>query len=288
MVEAIEMMQTVRGVLEAATHRLRRAAVPEPRLDASLLLSAVMGEGRASLWARGEQALTAAQIRDFQRYVDERARRRPVAQIVGRREFWSLEFRVTADVLDPRPDSETLVEAALAAQADRLQPLRLLDLGTGSGCLLLALLSELPGASGLGVDRSPAALAVATANAQGLGLAGRCRFLAGDWASAIAGRFDVVLSNPPYLAKDELSEVAPEVGEYEPRSALDGGDDGFAAYRTIVPELPSLLTPGGRVYLECGPGQAGPLSDMMAAVGLREIVRRHDLAGHARCVAATL
>tara|TARA_R110002167_G_scaffold112578_2_gene285098 strand:+ start:179 stop:1066 length:888 start_codon:yes stop_codon:yes gene_type:complete len=277
---------TVAAALSAATRRLRAAEVAEPRLDASVLLAAALEEDRARLWGRDERRLTAAQVELFQDYVEQRAARRPVAQIVGQREFWSLSFAVSAAVLDPRPDSETLIEAALASVVVRNQPLRVLDLGTGSGCLLLALLSELPAATGVGVDISPAALAVAAGNAARLGLRQRCDLVVGDWSSPLVGGFDIVLSNPPYLSEAELSQVAPEVRLHEPTLALDGGVDGLSAYRALLPGLPALLRPGGRVFLECGAAQADALGEMLVATGLGAVERYADLAEHTRCLAA--
>ncbi len=225
----------------------------------------------------------AARLRDA---TARRAARVPLAHILGIREFWSLPFRVTRDVLVPRPDSETLVAAALDAGLP--DGARLLDLGTGSGCLLLALLHERPDWTGVGVDRSPAALAVAQENARALGLADRAGFVAGDWTAPLASRFDAILSNPPYVRSADLATLDPEVRDHDPALALDGGADGLEAYRRIVAEVPRLLRAGGRLGLEVGGGQAAAVSGLMAAAGFGGLIRRHDLGGVARCLTGTL
>lgn len=287
MVDAAFETMTVGAALNEATRRLRGAAVPAPRIDASVLLAAVLGVDRAGLWQRDDRMLSPGEARCFDDFLTQRLARRPVSQIVGEREFWSLSFVVSGDVLDPRPDSETVVEAVLAEIPDRTRPLRLLDLGTGSGCLLLALLSELPCAIGVGVDASPAALAIAARNARRFGLRDRCMLLAGDWASALDGPFDVVVSNPPYLRSAELAEVAPEVREHEPALALDGGPDGLVAYRALIGQLPRLLADSGVVFLECGADQATEVDSLLSDVRLSRVRRHRDLAGHDRCVTAT-
>jgi release factor glutamine methyltransferase len=209
-----------------------------------------------------------------------------VSRLVGEREFWSLPFAVTPATLDPRPDSETLVEAALARTADRAAPVRLLDLGTGSGCLLLALLHELRAAWGVGTDRSAAAVAAARANAVRLGLADRARFVVADWAAPLAGRFDIVLANPPYIERGAIAGLAPEVARHDPVLALDGGPDGLDAYRAILAGLEALVAPRGRAYLEIGDGQAGAVSALLEAAGFADLELAHDLAGRARCLVA--
>lgn len=287
MPETAAMAPTVGEALAAAALRLRRAAVGEPRRDAAILLAEVLRVDRSQLWGRDERRLTPSEVDRFDVLVDGRAARMPVSRILGRREFWSLSFTVGPDVLDPRPDSETLVQAVLQDGAGDRGALRLLDLGTGSGCLLLSLLSELPEATGVGVDISPAALAMARCNARAHELAPRAQFIAGDWAQALTGRFDLIVANPPYLRSAELTEVEPEVRDYEPVLALDGGDDGLSAYRAIAPDLSRLLNRDGRAYLECGAGQAADVEQLLAKGGLTAITRHCDLAGHARCVAAS-
>jgi release factor glutamine methyltransferase len=208
-----------------------------------------------------------------------------MAHILGRREFWSLDFAVTSDTLTPRPDSETLVAAVLDIVAGRDRPLGILDLGTGTGCLLLALLHELPNATGVGVDRSAAALAVALGNAQALGLAPRVQFHEGDWGEGLTGRFDVVISNPPYIVSADVPNLSPEV-RHEPRLALDGGADGLDAYRALAPHVGRLLEPAGVAVLEIGEGQAPAVEEILRTAGLKPVDRRRDLAGIERCIVA--
>lgn len=219
--------------------------------------------------------------------IRRREAREPVARILGRRGFWTLDLQVTTDTLDPRPDSETVVEAVLARVQDRAAPLRLLDLGTGSGCLLLALLSELPKAWGLGVDRSPGAAMAARANAALNRLDTRTAFVVGNWADALEGRFDVVVSNPPYIEQDAIAGLMPEVRQYDPVAALDGGLDGLDAYRAILADLPRLLAPGAMAAFELGQGQGQAVGAMMGAAGFARIEIRPDLAGIGRCIIAT-
>ena len=251
-----------------------------PRLDARLLLAHALGLNRNDL------------IRDPARAIDDdayrtllarRLAREPVALIVGRREFWSLEFQVSPATLVPRPDSETVIEAALAAFAGKPAPTRVLDLGSGTGCLLLAILSEFPSAFGIGLDRNPAAAALAKTNAATLGLAGRSAFLAGDWTAPLAGRFDLIVSNPPYIPSADIPLLMPEVAGHEPRSALDGGADGYDAYRAIIADLNNRLAPGGTAVLELGQGQAISVQDIARESGFAAALRL-DLAEIPRAI----
>lgn len=220
----------------------------------------------------------AADMGAFRPLLDRRTAREPLALITGRQEFWSLEFEVSGDTLIPRADSETLIEAAIGA---RPRVGRVLDLGTGTGCLLLSALTEYRDAWGLGLDRVPAAAALARRNAAALGLSGRAAFACADWAAPVDGRFDLVLSNPPYIESAAIAGLMPEVARHEPRSALDGGVDGLDAYRTLIGALPRLLAPGGLAVFELGAGQAPAVSAL--ADGFR-IGVRHDLAGTARAI----
>ncbi len=270
--------------LAAASRRLAAAGIEQPRRDARLLLGALLEATPEALLIDSERPLTAAEAAGFAALVARRAAREPVSRILGRREFWGLALRLSPDTLDPRPDSETLVEAGL----DRLMPRdaawRLLDLGTGSGCLLLALLSELPNAWGLGVDLSPGAAATARANACALGLAGRAGFAVADWTAGLSGRFDLIVCNPPYV--EAAAELAPEVAVYDPPPALFAGTEGLDAYRRLLPQLPALLAPGGQVLLELGAGQAEPVAALARAAGFTRIDARADLSGTPRCLAA--
>jgi release factor glutamine methyltransferase len=219
----------------------------------------------------------------YERLLVRRIGHEPVALIVGRREFWSMEFMVSPASIIPRPDSETLIEAAVAAFGDRRQPTKIIDLGTGTGCLLLALLQEFPTAFGIGVDLAPDAAALAKANATRLGLRSRSAFLVGDWSEAISGSFDLVISNPPYIPGPEVATLMPEVAHYEPRLALDGGPDGYDAHRTILSDLNRLLEPNGIAILELGRGQANYVSYLAREAGFQASFRM-DLAEIPRAI----
>jgi len=250
------------------------AAAPIARLDAEVLLAWLLGCERGELLLRPKRAMDAAA---FDALVTRRAGGEPVAYITGEREFWSLPLRVSPAVLIPRPDSETLVEAALEAGA---RP-RVLDLGTGSGALLLAVLNEWPEATGLGVDASAAALEVAKANADALGLAGRARFQLGDWGTGLAERFGLILCNPPYV--EDEAKLAPDVRDHEPASALFAGTDGLDAYRRLLPQLPGLLDEDGVAVLEIGFAQADAVLSLAQTAGMVGAVRP-DLAGRDRAL----
>lgn len=273
------------GTLRFAEQQLCAAGIDNPPLDARLLVAATLGLKPDALRTAPDRALAPEEEGRIEALIARRIEaREPVSRILGRREFWSLEFRITPDVLDPRPDSETLVETALALFPNRSAPLRVLDLGTGSGCLLLAVLLERPSATGLGVDASEAALAVAAANARHLGFAARAAFRRGDWGRGLEERFDLVLCNPPYIAEAERAALAPEVARHDPPTALFAGPDGLDAYRAILPDFARLLAPGGRALFEIGSSQSAAVSEIARAVGLGVIAVKQDLAGHDRCV----
>lgn len=265
--------------------RLSGVGIDSARLDASLILGHVLDLDRAMLLAENTRLLTVDEIARFEALLARRLERRPLAQVLGHREFWSLDFIVTEATLDPRPDSETLVSAVLAAWPGN-PPARLLDLGTGTGCLLLSLLSEWPGTWGLGLDRSPAAAHVAARNARRLGLATRAAMVVGDWAAALGATFDVVVANPPYIPEADLAGLAPEVARFEPRTALVAGADGLDDYRRIARLLPALLAPGGLAALEVGQGQAGAVAALLSAQGLVVSGTARDLAMIERVVLA--
>lgn len=281
-------MTTLAAALRGAAVQLRAAGIASPARDARLLMAAALATSIERVVMDSDRTLDGAAAARFAGLVGRRAARQPLSQILGRREFWSLDFAVTADTLTPRPESEEIVAAVLSRCADRTRPRRLLDLGCGTACLLLSLLSELPGASGIGVDCSAAALEVARHNAQALGLAGRAGFVRGDWAGALHGAFDVIVSNPPYIASADIAALDPEVRDHEPRQALDGGADGLDAYRRLAPQIARLLAPGGVAALELGAGQADGVAALMRAAGLETVERRRDLAGHERCLVLEL
>jgi release factor glutamine methyltransferase len=277
-------MPDLGALLRQATEQLAAAGVADARRDAGLLVGHALGRDRSWVLAHPDHAPSAGACAEIDRLVARRAAREPMSRIFGRREFWSLDFALDPSTLDPRPDSESLVAAAL----DHLQPperrWRVLDLGTGTGCLLLAVLAERPNAVGLGVDRVPAAAAQARRNAAQLGLAERARFMVGDWAQAIGIRFDLVLCNPPYVRSGEVARLEPEVACWDPVAALAGGADGLDAYRRILPELDRLLSPAGAAVLEIGCDQAAAVSAMAEAMGLEKPRISADLAGRPRCI----
>ena len=216
-----------------------------------------------------------------------RARHEPVSRILGRREFFGLDFAIDPFVLDPRADTESVVELTIDAMAPRWkEPLRILDLGTGSGAILCALLANLPHALGVGIDISEAACKVAARNLHRLGLVERGAIVCGNWTEALASPFDVIVSNPPYIARGEIATLHPEVRDFDPHLALDGGTDGYEAYRTIIPALPRLLAQGGIAVFELGQGQSEKVGQLFAAAGLTLLGTREDLAGIARAIAA--
>ncbi len=273
------------AVLEAG-RRLSLAGVDTARLDARVLLCHVLECDPSYLLAHSEAPLGDEQENLFNRLLERRVRREPVAYILGRREFWELDFMVNRNTLVPRPDSETLIEAALERLSDRNADIKILDLGTGSGCLLLSLLHEFPNAYGIGVDVSVSALSLARANARALGMDGRAGFFGGNWGAAVKGHFDLVIANPPYIADADVGGLEPEVAVFEPEGALFGGADGLECYRAIVPYLPGLTSPGGMVILETGFGQAMVVAGMIRKAGMQVIDIKHDLSGVERCVVA--
>ncbi len=265
-------MVTVAAALPAAAARIGGAS---PRLDAEVLLAHCLGVDRGALILRSDLRFDP---QAYEKLIDRRVAGEPVAYILGHREFWSLDLVVTPDVLIPRPDSETLIEAALTALAR--PPALILDLGTGSGALLLAALSEWPAATGLGIDASPAALAVARGNADRLGFGDRAAFALGDWGQGLCERFDLILCNPPYV--ETGADLSPEVRR-EPATALFAGADGLDDYRGLVPQLPGLLAKAGIAVVEIGHTQAAAVLELAVAAGLRGVVRR-DLGGRDRCL----
>ena len=276
--------KTVDAWLAQAAGLLAGAGLEEPRFEARLLLGHAAGWSAEAVLGHGAEALPEEVGRRADALVERRRRREPAAQILGLREFWGLEFEVTAEVLDPRPDSETLVGAALAEISDPTAPLRIVDLGTGTGCLLLSLLSMLPNATGLGVDLSRAAVEVARRNAGRLGLSDRAEFRIGDWAEGVPAGTDLVVANPPYIPTGQIDRLQPEVAVWEPRLALDGGVDGLAAYRRLFPAIGGLLRPGGFAAVEVGSEQAAAAGALAESFGLSLRHCVQDLGGRDRCL----
>ena len=272
---------TVRDALAKAIARLDAAGIEGGARDARVLLAHALGITTDRLTLHLPDALTGPQARTYEAALAAREARQPVSQIIGRRLFWGEWFRVTRDTLDPRPETEALVAAALERPF-----LKLLDLGTGTGCILLSCLKGMPMARGLGIDLSAAALDVARANAADLGLAERARFQLSDWFSAVSGAYDLIVSNPPYIAADEMAALAPEVRDWEPHLALTPGGDGLDAYRAIARGAGARLMPGGRLLVEIGPTQGRAVAQLFAAAGLVSVRVLPDMDGRDRVVAA--
>jgi release factor glutamine methyltransferase len=265
------------------------AGIEAADVDGRLLVLHALHLDRARLIAQSDRILEAREINVISALAARRLKREPVSRILGQKEFWSIALAITPDVLVPRPETETVVEGALdfvVRGGLRMEKLRILDVGTGSGALLLALLRELPNATGTGTDISTGALKVARENAARCGVEGRCTFVVCDIASVVEGPFDLLVSNPPYIAHDEITSLAPEVKNYDPTVALDGGDDGLAAYRAIAADAKRLLAPGARMFVELGAGQEAAVRDLFTNVGLIAGVARTDLAGIPRVLGA--
>ncbi|MDO9637651.1 MAG: peptide chain release factor N(5)-glutamine methyltransferase [Pseudotabrizicola sp.] len=272
---------TLSAALVQAVRDLRAAGVPDAAGDARVLLAHAAGILPDRLTLHLQEAASEATLAGFATLIARRAAREPVSHLVGGRLFWGRRFIVTPDVLDPRPETETLVAEALAAPFARV-----LDLGTGSGAIALSLLAERDAAEGLGVDLSAAALTVAQRNADALGLAGRCRFAQGSWFGPVDGHFDLIVSNPPYITQAELAGLSPEVRLFEPHLALTPGGDGLDAYRAIAAGVAAHLAPAGRLLLEIGPTQGVPVAQMLRDAGLDQVRVLPDLDGRDRVVAA--
>ena len=288
-------MLVVTGTLEAARHALaesfRQAEIDSAEADARLLIAHALGIDRAELMANGGRALSADEAKAIDALAERRLKRAPIARIFERKEFWSLNLQISPAVLVPRPETETIIEAALdAAVRDALQmeKLRILDIGTGSGALLLALLSELPNATGIGTDISAAALEVARGNAERNDMAARCTFIACDIATGLQGPFDLIVSNPPYVARGDIASLSPEVRDYDPTVALDGGTDGLDGYRAIAADAKSLLAQGGRLIVELGMGQETAVRALFTKAGLAVADAHDDLAGIPRALSAKI
>jgi release factor glutamine methyltransferase len=267
-----------------AKRRLQAAGTDSPVIDARLLVEAAAGATRADILAEPRRALSADQIATLEAYLVRRERREPVSHILGVKGFWKIMLRVTPAVLTPRPDTETILDVVLPMFAEH-EAFNVLDLGVGSGAVLLAILAERPAARGLGVDVSEEAIAVARENAANLGLAGRAALMRGDWTTGFdGGQFDLVVSNPPYIPTDEITSLAPEVRDHEPRLALDGGVDGLDAYRELAPQILRVLAPGGHFAVEIGPGQTGAVETLFGDAGAEGLSVTKDLADRERVV----
>lgn len=275
----IRQPKTIRDVILGAGRSLQSLedSSPNPWREARLLLAHVLGEQYETVLVNQERALSADQEKRFEEFVQRRLECEPISKIIGRREFWGLDFSVTRDTLDPRSDSETIVESVLKEFPSKENPLALLDLGVGTGCLLLSLLKEYPHAFGIGVDKSETALLVALKNAQDLGVLNRCGFLRGHWGDSLDGTFDVIVSNPPYIARDEV--LPPEVALFDPPEALYADESGYGCYRELANGLRPLLKPKGRIFLEIGFGQAQSVVQIFENQGFFLLQMQPDLSG---------
>jgi release factor glutamine methyltransferase len=280
--------QTIDAGRRALAARFKAANIASAEIDARTLVGAALNLDLTGLIASSARTITASEATRLDEYAQRRLAGEPVARIVGEKEFWGLPLRLSAATLVPRPDTETVVERALEilrAESAHDRALRIADLGTGSGAILLALLSELPNAEGIGTDISADALATAEANAAQLGLADRAGFIRCDYAIALSGTFDLIVSNPPYVRTKDIAGLAVEVREHDPVLALDGGADGLAAYRALIPQSAALLAPGGALVVEAGQGQSGAIETLMTGSGLTvDGGPKTDLAGIFRAV----
>ncbi len=270
------------SLLAAATARLKAAGSDTPVLDARLLLQAAGGMTREELILGPDRALTEEQLARYERFIARREQHEPVSRILGTREFYGRTFRVTPATLDPRPDTETLIDAALPMMP---QGARILDLGTGTGAIAVTLLAERPDASGIATDLSPEALAVEQVNADANGVAQRLGFAQGSWFEPVSGLFDMILSNPPYIPESEIEGLSADVRNFDPRLALLGGNDGLDPYRVIASRSAAHLAAGGHVLVEIGAGQAEDVTAIFGARGFMLHGQYQDLGGHVRCLA---
>ncbi|GAB3131049.1 peptide chain release factor N(5)-glutamine methyltransferase [Novispirillum itersonii] len=280
-------MVTVAAAVSALTPRFAAAGIDTARLDARLLVAAVAGIRAQDILLRPDLELTVEAEERLAEFARRREGREPVSRILGARGFWTLDLEVGGATLDPRPDTETVIEVVLERR--KTPPGRILDLGTGTGAILLALLSEYPQAVGVGTDLMPAAVDLARRNAARCGLGGRAEFLLGSWTDGVTGPFEVVVSNPPYIPAADIPVLEPEVRNHDPLTALVGEDeDGLGCYRILIPKAVAVLAPGGLLVLEVGIGQAPAVTDLMNAAGFEHLQVRADLGGVDRCVSGLL
>jgi release factor glutamine methyltransferase len=280
--------ETLGSLHQRSTDELAAANIEQPRLEARMLLAHAAGIDRTRIFGYPEDVVEAATVKNLEDMIARRKTGEPIAYITGTREFWSLDFKVTRDTLIPRPDSETLIEAVLENTPDKNTALKILDLGTGSGCLMLALLSELPNAHGIGVDVNPAACKVASENAKNLELAAQATFLESNWMDGIQDKFDIIISNPPYIIDSDIPTLDSDVKAFEPYLALSGGSDGLAAYRLIAAQSGPHLTPNGILAVEMGIGQAIDIKQILGKNNFQIRNTYQDIANIERCILATV
>jgi len=281
-------MKTINTAIVEMRDSFKSAGLDTPELDASLLIQDVLRMSPEKLLLDSNKLVTDFESKKLANAMQRRILREPVSRIIGSRAFWKSEFKITPETLDPRPDSETLIESVLSI-ANKEAPLTILDMGTGSGCLLLSLLQELPQATGIGIDISAEAVQVAMQNAETLNLSKRVSFKIINWTKMTSeSTFDLVISNPPYIPESDISTLEPEVRQHDPILALSGGTDGLDCYREIATLLPCLLTETGYAFLEIGATQARTVKDILAKQNVHVLKIIQDIAGHNRCVIAHL
>lgn len=275
------MTETIETSLSSLCVRMRQAGIIDAAREARLIIAHVLETSYETVYFHPEQSLTKHQLYMIAALTERRCQKEPLAKIFGHKEFWGLSFMVTKDTLDPRPDSESLIEGLLSHFPDKDRPLKILDLGTGSGCLILAALSEYPNATGIAVDKSFKALLIAKANAINLNLVNRCHFICSDWTTALKGKFDVILCNPPYIARNEILSAETL---HDPESALFASKGGLAEYERLAIDLPKLMTDQSQLFLEVGHTQKHLVQRIFKHHGLHLLGTRWDLQGHERCL----
>jgi release factor glutamine methyltransferase len=279
-------ISTIGGAINELTLQFTAAGLDAPRLDARILVGHVTGLEPSLLFARSDQALSAGESEAVRALAKRRLSYEPVSRILGHREFWGLDFGLNSATLDPRPDTETVVTAALALKDKLPAKPRILDLGTGTGCILISLLSEWPESRGMGIDLDPRALEMAAANAMRLGVGARAQFREGDWCDGLEENYDLIVSNPPYIGESEACALAPEVTSFDPPAALFAGPDGLGAYRGLIPGAKARLSAGGRLILEIGVTQEQAVETLLNQVGIVIETRAKDLSGRVRALVA--
>jgi release factor glutamine methyltransferase len=277
-------MHTIESILKATKHEFKEYKIPSYSLDADLLMAYALKTTREHIFCNPKNELSQSQVNKFNQLVKRRISREPMSHILGTREFWGIDFKVTQDTLDPRPDSECLIEQVLDLFKNNSAKKTVLDLGTGTGCLLLTLLTELQSFTGTGIDISEGAIRVAKSNSEKLGLAKRTSFVVSNWDSSIKNKYDLIISNPPYIKSSDIEGLEPEVSTYEPKQALDGGNDGLMYYTQLAPIIFNLLPKGGFAVLEHGIGQETEIRKILENNNLTFVSYKKDLAGINRCI----
>jgi len=277
-------MPAIGQILKNAKQALSNQNIESYALDADLLMCKATGLTREKIICYPERIISDKQLDLFEELLKRRINREPMSHILGVREFFGREFIVTADTLDPRPDSECLIEAILEIYKDRPKPENIIDFGTGTGCLLLTVLSEFEDSKGIAVDKSKQAIEVARQNSIKLSLANRVEFVVSNWGKEVKGKYDLIISNPPYIRKNDITVLEPEVANFEPHSALDGGDNGLACYIELAPYIASLIARNGYAVIEHGLNQSNDVRSIMEDSGLEFVAAKKDLAGIDRCI----